>query len=253
MIEASTLKNKFLTAAGLLIAAALLFAMLGSLSYAPVKAADENQPTKKTINVSGQGTVNAAPDIAYITLGVVTEDKDAKVAQSNNAASMDKVVSQIKAAGIKSEDIKTVNYSIYPKYDYNKDSGTSRIVGYSVNNTVQVTVRDIAKTGSIIDLATENGINTSNSISFGLSDTKKFYNEALKKAVEAAKEKAEVMAGIYGITLKMPVNITENGSYTPVYNYPAYEAKADMAGAPTTPVESGTLEIRANVSLVYEY
>lgn len=253
MTDVSVLKSKFLTAAALLVAAALLFALLGSSGYTPVKAADENQPTKRTINVSGQGIVNAAPDIAYISLGVVTEDKDAKVAQSTNAASMDKVVSQIKAAGIKAEDIKTVNYNIYPKYDYNKTSGESRIIGYSVNNTIKVTVRDISKTGAMIDLAAQNGINTSNGISFGLSDTEKSYNEALKKAVEAAKAKAEAMAGIYGITLKMPVNITENGSYAPVYSYSAYEAKADMNGVATTPVESGTLEIRANVSLVYEY
>lgn len=250
----NNLKNKFFMAAALLIAASMLFMALGSSGYMPVKAATENQPTKRTINVSGQGTVNVSPDIAYITLGAVTEDKDAKVAQKNNAAAMDKAVAQIKAAGIKSEDIKTVNYSIYPKYDYNKQSGESNIVGYGVNNTVQVTVRDITKTGAIIDLASESGINTSNSISFGLSDTDKYYNEALKKAVEAAKEKAEVMAGTFGITLKMPVTINENGGYTPVYNYASYDMKAEAVGsAAPTPVQSGTMEIKANVSLVYEY
>ena len=251
---AINLKNKFFTAAALLVAAALLFAALGSSGYTSVKAATENQPTKRTINVSGQGTINVSPDIAFISLGVVTEDKDAKAAQRSNAAAMDKVVSQIKASGVKSEDIKTVNYSIYPKYDYNKQSGESSIVGYSVNNTVQVTVRDITMTGTIIDLASEGGINVSNSISFGLSDTDKYYNEALKKAVETARKKAEVMAGTFGITLKMPVTINENGGYTPVYNYASYDTKAEAAGAAVpTPVQSGTLEIKANVSLVYEY
>jgi uncharacterized protein YggE len=254
MIDTFNLKSKFFLAAAMLAAAALLFAALGSLGYTPVRAADGNQPTKRTINVYGQGTVSASPDIAYISLGVVTEAKDAKAAQRNNAELMDKAVAQIKAAGVKNEDIKTVNYSIYPKYDYNKQSGESRIVGYSVNNTVQVTVRDIAKTGTIIDLASENGINTSNSISFGFSDPDRYYNEALKKAVEAAKQKAEAMAGTFGITLKTPVTVTENGSYAPVYNYAAYDMKAEAAvAAAPTPVQPGTMEIKANVSVVYEY
>lgn len=254
MLDKLNLKNKFFTAAALLVAAAVLFAVLGSSGYSPVKAATENQPTKRTINVAGQGTITVSPDIAYITLGVVTEDKDAKAAQRSNAVAMDKVVAQIKLAGTKSEDIKTMNYSINPKYDYNKLSGESNIVGYSVNNTVQVTVRDITKSGTIIDLAAESGVNTSNSISFGLSDPDKYYNDALKKAVEVAKKKAEVMAGTFGITLKMPVTINENGGYTPVYNYTSYDMKAEMAGAAApTPVQSGTMEIKANVSLVYEY
>lgn len=254
MIETIGIKNKLRVAVALLAAAAVLFAALGLPGYAPVRAADDNQPTKRTINVSGQGSVKVTPDIAYITLGVITEDKDAKAAQKNNAALMDKAVAQIKGAGVKSEDIKTINYGINPKYDYNKQTGQSNIVGYSVNNTVQVTVRDIAKTGTIIDLAAQSGVNTSNSISFGLSDPDKYYNEALKKAVEAAKGKAEVMAGTFGITLKAPVTINENGGYTPIYNYGAYDLKADAAAAaPPTPVEPGTMEIKANASLVYEY
>lgn len=254
MLDKLNLKNKFFTAAALLVAATLIFAALGSSGYSTVKAATENQPTKRTINVAGQGMVTVSPDIAYITLGVVTEDKDAKAAQRSNAVAMDKVVTQIKLAGTKSEDIKTMNYSINPKYDYNKLSGESNIVGYSVNNTVQVTVRDITKSGTIIDLASDSGVNTSNSISFGLSDPDKYYNDALKKAVEVAKKKAEVMAGTFGITLKMPVTINENGGYTPVYNYASYDMKAEMAGAAApTPVQSGTMDIRANVSLVYEY
>lgn len=76
----------------------------------------------------------------------------------------------------------------------------------------------------------------------------------MKKAVETAGKKAEAMAGTFGITLKMPVTISENGGYTPVYSYPAYDKKAELAaGSVPTPVQSGTLEIKANVSLVYEY
>lgn len=252
MFKVINMRNKLVAAAVLLTAAAVLTAAVGFAGNMPVLAAD-NQPTKNTINVSGDGTVDAVPDIAYVTLGVITEDKDAKTAQKDNASSMSAVMTQIKAAGIKGEDIKTTNYSINPKYDYNKTTGVSNIIGYSCSNTVQVTVRDISKAGSVIDLGSANGVNITSNISFGLSDPDKYYNEALKKAVGSAKSKAETMAGIYGIALKTPVTITENSSNNTVY--PMYSMKADAAGmsAPSTPVEAGTMEIKANVSLVYEY
>lgn len=212
-----------------------------------------DKATKRTLNVSGQGTIKVSPDIAYITLGVVTENTVAKAAQQENAATMDKLVSAVKASGIKSEDIKTVNYSIYPKYDYNKDTGASKIIGYSVTNSIQVTVRDMKKVGSVIDLSADTGANISNNISFALSDYDKYYNEALKKAVATAKKKADTIAAAVGISIKLPVTITESGSPAPVmYGYQNYAMKADMAGA-ATPVESGTIEVQANVSMTYEY
>lgn len=253
MVKAMALKNKFVISAVILLALAMLAMAVMTLS-SPVKAADENQPTKKTLNVTGTGTVNASPDIAYVTLGVVTESKDAKTAQQENAKAMDKIVASMKAAGIKSDDIKTINYNMYPKYDYVKENGTSKIVGYSVSNSVQVTVRDVTKAGTILDLASESGANVASNISFGLSDYNKYYNEALKKALETARSKAETMAGVYGIKLTVPVTVSENGGYNPVYYGNIAYAKADMAAERVmTPVEAGSIEVNANVSVSYEY
>lgn len=253
MLETVSIKNKIIISAAIFMALVILtMAALSFSAFTPANAENENQPTKRTLNVTGSGTVIASPDIAYVTLGVVTEDKDAKTAQQDNAKAMDKVIALLKAAGIKSEDIKTVNYSIYPKYDYNQSTGESKIIGYSVNNSVQVTVRDITKAGSIIDLAAGCGVNITSNISFGLSDYDKFYNDALKKALEGAKQKAQSMAGVYGIKLGIPVTINENGGYTPVYNYPSY-AKADGAAGAPTPIEAGTIEVKASVGVVYEY
>lgn len=253
MLNGISIRNKVVLSAAVLLALVMLtVAALSFSAFTPVKAADENQPTKRTLNVSGSGTINATPDTAYVTLGVVTENKDAKTAQQDNAKAMDKVIAAIKSSGIKDDDIKTVNYSIYPKYDYNRDTGASSIIGYTVNNSVQVTVRAIDKAGSIIDLAANSGVNLTSNINFGLSDYDKAYNEALKKALEAAKLKAESMAGVYGIKLGVPVTINENGGYSPVYSNGAY-AKAEDAGAAVTPIQAGTMEIKANVSVVYEY
>lgn len=251
MTQVLSVKNKLMRAILLLALAALVTMTLGSYFVAPAKAAD-NPADKRTLSVSGQAKVSASPDIAYISLGVISEDKDAKVAQKANAAAMDKVVASIKANGIKEEDIKTVNYSINPKYNYNQKDGSSTIIGYSVNNTVSVTVRDLAKTGNIIDAASVSGVNVSSNISFGLSNYEKYYNDALKNAVLAAKKKAGTMAEALGVTLKAPLSVSEGGGYSPLQNYATYDMKAASVGA-ATPVQSGSLEITATVSAVYEY
>jgi uncharacterized protein YggE len=251
MTQVFSMKNKLMMAILLLAVAALVTVTLGTYLVAPAKA-DDSPVEKRTLSVSGQAKVSASPDIAYINLGVISEDKDAKVAQRANAAAMEKVVASIKANGIKVEDIKTVNYSINPKYNYNQKDGTSTIIGYSVNNSVSVTVRDLSKTGNIIDAASDSGVNLSSSISFGLSNYEKFYNDALKNAVLAAKKKAGTMAEALGVTLKGPLSVSEGGGYSPLQNYVSYDMKAESAGA-VTPVQSGSLEITANVNAVYEY
>lgn len=239
-----------ITAIAFAISMVLGFA-LASPNNANAANTDE-KATKRTINVSGMASIKVTPDIAYVSLGVITEDKNALTAQKENAKKMSAVIAKIKASGIKSEDIKTVNYYISPKYDYNKETGQSNIVGYTVNNTVQVTVRDLNKTGNIIDIASDEGVNSATGISFGLSDNEKYYNQALEKAVKNAQKKAETMASVYGIKLKMPVTITENSGYTPIYTMRESFAKAS-ADFVNTPVEAGNLEVSANVSIVYEY
>ncbi|MGI6669014.1 MAG: SIMPL domain-containing protein [Acetivibrionales bacterium] len=251
MASVFSAKQKLISMALLILAVSLLVAAFGLIFNVPAQA-EEDKVEKRTINVTGQAKVSASPDIARINLGVVTENVDAKAAQKENAESMDKVIAAIKAAGVKDEDIKTVGYSITPKYDYKKETGISNIVGYSVSNSVNVTVRDISKTGAIIDAAADSGVNASSSISFELSNYEKYYNEALKNAVLAAKKKAGTVADALGVKLNGPVTVSESGGYSPLRNYVTY----DMAVASeiaATPIQAGSLEITATVSIVYEY
>ncbi|NLV36465.1 MAG: SIMPL domain-containing protein [Clostridiaceae bacterium] len=252
MTQVLTVKNKLTLVALFVAVAALLvmvFGLYGNMT-AQAQAEEETNP-KRTMSVSGQAKVTASPDFATINLGVITEDKDAMAAQKENAASMDKVIASVKASGVKAEDMKTVNYSIQPKYDYNDRTGENRIIGYMVSNSVNVTVRDLTKTGSIIDAAAQSGVNTTSNIKFGLSNYEEFYNEALGKAVLAAKKKADTIAGALGVKLIAPISVNEGGGYSPLSNYAVYDMKA--ASNVQTPIQAGSLEITANVSIVYEY
>ncbi len=250
MTQAFTIKSK-LTLVALLLAVATLTVVAFGLYGNMTAQAEEEAKDKRTMSVSGQARVTASPDFATINLGVITEDKDAVVAQKANATAMDKVIASIKASGVKAEDMKTVNYSIQPKYNYNEVTRQSNIIGYTVRNSVNVTVRDLTKTGSIIDAAAQSGVNTTSNINFGLSNYEKFYNEALGKAVIAAKKKADTIAEALGVELIAPISVNEGGGYSPLSNYAVYDMKA--ASSSQTPIETGSLEITANVSIIYRY
>lgn len=205
----------------------------------------------RTINVTGEGEVTAAPDIAYVSLGVITEKSTTTEAQSANSTVMNNVINTIKKAGIKDEDIKTTDYSIYPKYNYDETTKVNTLVGYTVSNTLNITVKDISKVGQIIDAAVGNGVNTCNSISFGVSDYEKYYNMALQNALSNAQSKAKTISNFLNIKLKAPITITENSTEIP-RTYPVSLDNASKS-SDTTSIQAGTYKIQANVSLVYEY
>jgi uncharacterized protein YggE len=230
----------------------LLFFQLGP---SRVLAADSNiAAAEKTINVSGDGKVTVAPDLAYLSIGVLTENTSAAQAEKANSVSMNNVIDSIKKLGINADDIKTTNYSINPVYDYDKTTGSSIIKGYTVLHSLTVTIRDISKVGQVIDAAVKSGANVSNDIVFGVSDYEKYYNMALINAVSNAVGKAQATSKYFNIPLTTPVKITENSSGVPT-PYPVtmggkFEASDSSA---STSIQVGTYEIKANVSLVYQY
>ena len=219
------------------------------------------------ISVTGEHTIKVTPDTGYISFAVVTSDKDAKIAQNDNKEIMDMVNKALKNLGIAEKDIKTTNYSIYPRYEYirveERDengktiyNNKSVLVGYEVNNSIQVTVRDLDLIGDVIDIAVENGANNSNSLSFGLSEElkKETYLLALKLASQDAMDKAEAVAEVFGIAISKPSKVIENQGYVPgpIYrDYPSYADKAD--DGISTPISAGEMEVRASVSVEYSY
>lgn len=214
-----------------------------------VYAASDVNSGKSTLNVAGEGKVTVKPDMALINMGVRTESKDAKAAQTQNAQKMEAVVKKLKALGISEDNIKTVEYSIIPQYDYSE--GKSTFTGYQVNNIINVTVKDTSKLGDIIDQTAQAGANQMNNVSFTVNESDKYYNDAVSKAIAQAKVKANVMADAAGVKIKSIIDVSEavNGPQ-PVYDLAL--AKEDAAATGATPVMSGQLEIIANVTVSFE-
>ncbi|MBI2024841.1 MAG: SIMPL domain-containing protein [Candidatus Harrisonbacteria bacterium] len=209
----------------------------------------------RTINVSAEGKVVVAPDIATLSFSVVTEGADPSVIQEKNTEKINKVIEFIKAEGIESKDIKTSGYNLNPVYEYDRSKQRSEIVRYSLTQTVIVKIRDFDKVGPIIAGLTPRGVNRISGLSFDIEDPDKFLNEARKEAFEKARAKAETMAAAVGVRVKRVITFNEYGGGYPI---PVYERAVALGvggdvAAPTPPtIEPGSQEVTVQVNVVYE-
>lgn len=208
----------------------------------------------RVIITSGSSEVKVTPDRAQVTVSVQTENADVKIAQSENADRMDAVIKAIKAVGIADADIRTSGYSIYPVYDDTSSIFGRKVKTYRVTNSVQVTIRDVTKTGEVIDAAVAAGANQVDSIMFMVSEEleQSLRNEVLGKAVRKARADADIVAAAAGVTITGVKEINVGSYYPPVYYENARSAGMDakVASAPT-PVEPGQVTISAQISATY--
>jgi uncharacterized protein YggE len=118
---------------------------------------------------------------------------------------------------------------------------------------VTVKIRDIDKTGAVIDAVAKAGgdLTRIDSISFSIDDPSDYYEEARKKAVAEAKAKAKQLAGLAGVSLGKATYVSES-TYTPSPITPVRMLeKMEAAPAIETPISPGELEITLNVQIVY--
>lgn len=228
--------------------AAVVGALLPNLLVRPVSSVTTIGGTGASIRqltVNASGSVYAAPDQATVQLGVATQASTAADALKQNSADTTAVIEAIKKLGVDAKDISTSNFSVYPTYD---TSGT-RINGYQVNNSVTIIIRDISKSGDLLDQVVTAGANNVGGLNFGIADVSSLQAEARTKAIEAARVKAEAMAAAAGVSLGDLVSINESVNYQPEVAF----ARGMMADAAmSVPVEQGQQEVSVSVTLVYE-
>ncbi|MGB2885770.1 MAG: SIMPL domain-containing protein [Dehalococcoidia bacterium] len=212
-------------------------------------ASDSSQQTG--VWVAGTGKVTVVPDIAILTLGVEAQASTVMEAQGDAAAAMTEVMAVLTANGVAEKDIQTRWYSISPVTKWIDDYKEQITIGYRVTNTVTVKVRDVDKTGTIIDAVTAVGgdLTRIQSISFTVDDTDAYYDEAREKAILDAMAKAEQIASVANVTLGKPIYISEMSS--PVPPYPERPYIYDEAVGATTPISAGEMEISITVQMVY--
>lgn len=207
----------------------------------------------RTLNVSGNGTVYLTPDIAYITIGVHTEDPNLATGVSNNNTQAQTLVDALKKAGIAAKDIQTSNFSVYNNNNgqtIDKTTGQISTTGYyAVDNTVNVTVRDLSHLGSILNTAVSSGANNINNISFDVADKTAAMEQARQKAMANASSLATELAKTAGVALGQIQAI----SYSDNSPLPYYGMGGGGASAPnaSVPIQPGQTQISVTVSVTY--
>jgi uncharacterized protein YggE len=232
----------------ILTALVLVFAPAAALAQAPPEGDPRFSAT--TLDVSAYGQTQAPPDMATITLGVTDQAHTASQAMADNAAAMTKVIAALKAGGIDARDIATTSLNLNPQYVYNQNQ-PPRLTGYEASNEVTVTVRDLTKLGGAVDAVVGAGATNVSQISYGLQSRVPAENLARMAAVKALEDKAALLADAAGYHIRRLVNLRENASYTPPSPRPLM-AMARVEGAPTTPVETGELTVRIDVTGEFE-
>lgn len=227
--------GKILLLGGVLLAAA---AIAGVAQPHLGRSATTSSDT--AITVTGNGTVNATPDRASFDFGVTTQASTAAGALSRNGGQARAIAAALRRAGVDSSDIQTTEVSLWPQ---TRANGTE-IVGYTASNSVHVTA-PLARAGAVVDAAVGAGANNVDGPSLDVSDRTSFYADALKKAVVQAREKALAVASASGLTLGSLKTVREGGGTEPM---PVY---AQALTAASVPIERGTQQIQASVTVTY--
>jgi uncharacterized protein YggE len=205
----------------------------------------------KSITVTGEGKVKVKPDTASLSVGVQASAATATEALNQANTSAAALITALKSAGIADNDIATSGLSIYPQYG----PAGNTITGYQASNNVTVTVRDITRTGPVIDAAAAaagNNISVGG-VSFYVDDTEALIGAARADAINNAKKRAGEYAAAAGVTVGSVVQISEASVNTPIPQfYPAAAASdASLASAPT-PIQTGTQDLTVSVTVVYQ-
>jgi uncharacterized protein YggE len=160
------------------------------------------------------------PDIATISFGVSAENLDVAKAQTESATKMNNIIKLLKDKGVDEKDIKTTNYSIYPRYDYTRTAsagypygGKQVLAGYTVSQNVEVKIRDISKAGELLGGVGEFGVTDVSGLSFSVDKIKEVKNQARDAAITDAREQAQVLAKGLGVKLVKITSFSENGNY----------------------------------------
>jgi uncharacterized protein len=213
-------------------------------------ALSEETKMQRTLSLSGHGEVRTTPDIASLSVGVMTNAETATAALDANNKSMQSVIDALNAAGIAARDVQTSNLTVNPRYDSRSDSSSQPLTaGFDASNNVNIVIRDLSALGKILDQAVNAGANQVNGISFGVENEEPKLDEARKLAVKEARRKAELYAAVSGVALGDVLTISESGGYQP---QPGAAFKARAQSSDAVPIAQGEQILAMDVNVTWE-
>jgi uncharacterized protein YggE len=235
------MRTKFTLMASITILALVLSACAPNATGSQVAA--------RTISVNGTGIVYLTPDIAYINIGVHTEDPEVGNAVDTNNQKSQAVINAIKGMGVEAKDIQTTNFSVYNSVQYDPMSGLETGMIYMVDNTVIIIIRDLAKMSDLLDASIRSGANNINSVSFDIADKTGAIQQARLLALENAHTLASDLTKGAGVSLG-EVQTLSYYDYSPSPYYGKGGLDNETA-ASSSPINPGQMQLTVDVSIVY--
>jgi uncharacterized protein len=203
----------------------------------------------RTITVLGEGEARGKPDVARASLGVEATAERVGPALADANARMRGLLAAIRRSGVADKDIRTTDFSVFFEQDPAppRAGEASRSGRYHVRNSVEVTIRDLARASDVLDAALAAGGNAASGISFAIDDPGPLRASARQAAIVDARSRAEALAHAAGVAVGPVFSISEGGGAGPR----PMLARA-MAASAGPPVEAGELSETVQVQVVYE-
>ena len=201
------------------------------------------------ITVTGEGRVEAPPDMVVITLGVTHQADAARDAMAATSDAVGRILTRLDQLGLAARDVQTRRITLNPvwvneRYDNDKPP---KIAGFTAANTVAIRVRALDQLGEVLDAVVEDGANTFNGLQFLIADPEPLMDQARKQAVADAMARAALLAEAAGVTLGPLRSIDEyGGGGGPVM----LEMAAARSGG--VPIASGEVSLSASVTMVFD-
>jgi len=220
-------------------------------------AQNNREAEQRLLTLSGEGIVTASPDMATITLGVVTEEERARAALSANTASMTGIIDALKAEGLESRDLQTSGFSVEaiysqppPNYDHSKPF-YPQILGYRVRNNLTVRIRELERVGAILDAVITLGANSVSGPNFTVENPQPLEDEARRIAMSDALRKGALYAEAGGVALGPVSRIEESFMRPPQPMQEAAMMRMAVSDS-AVPIEGGELTFQAQVSVSWQ-
>lgn len=237
---------------------------ISSLVFANIYSKSITPSSYRSFSVTGEGKVVAVPDVAQFSFGIITEGgNNIADIQKENTQKANRAIALLKNSGVEDKDIKTSNYNLQPRYQYfsceaGKNSKAKpcpppETVGYTINQTVSVKIRDIENAGEILSGVVQSGVNSVSELSFTIDDKTEIENKARQEAIADAMKKAESVAKAGNFNLGKILSIYENqpysyASFSKGMGGAVMSEESDMAPS----IEEGSQDIQINVNITYE-
>jgi uncharacterized protein YggE len=165
---------------------------------------------------------------------------------------MEAVVAALRGAGVPGLEIETYGYSLIPEYriQNREDPDRRAISGYRAMNNIRVKVPGVDRAGEILDAGVGAGANRVVNLQFETTDTRDARLQALRGAVQVAREEAQTIADAMGVALGPPLEVRGGASSGEPRMF-ARAAMVDEMGGARTPIEAGNQTVSASVTILY--